>query len=253
MEIDLPPTDKEAEELMASDPHGLLDSLASEYSRKAGEQSGRGPDAAADPFAPQYWERQQAGPAADDGEAGQAPADGPDSARFGAPAPDARPSEASAATELATRIETDIGTALKEKLSSPAAMMAGISVSAVDDGVLVRVSDGLTTPMFGIGSAVPSGELVVAMGEIGRVLAGHPGIVRINGHTDGRPFSGGKSDNWQLSAARAHAAYLMLVRGGLEETRVGRISGFADRDLRDKADPNAGANRRIEILLESDQ
>jgi chemotaxis protein MotB len=44
-------------------------------------------------------------------------------------------------------------------------------------------------------------------------------------------------------------AYYMLTRGGLPEKRVIRIEGAADRDLKNKADPMAAENRRIEILL----
>ena len=44
-------------------------------------------------------------------------------------------------------------------------------------------------------------------------------------------------------------AYYMLVRGGLQEARVQAIEGFADREPKDPADPEAAVNRRIEILL----
>ena len=44
----------------------------------------------------------------------------------------------------------------------------------------------------------------------------------------------------------------MLVRGGLDEHRITEVAGHADRELKDKADPLAAANRRIEILLETD-
>ena len=45
----------------------------------------------------------------------------------------------------------------------------------------------------------------------------------------------------------------MLVRGGLDEKRVSQISGFADKRLQVPNDPNAPQNRRIEILLQTDQ
>jgi chemotaxis protein MotB len=88
------------------------------------------------------------------------------------------------------------------------------------------------------------------MAKIGAELADHPGKVRIEGFTDGRPFAGGEYDNWRLSTARAHAAYYMLVRGGLDEQRVMQIAGYADRKLKVPDDPYADANRRIEIVLE---
>ena len=103
--------------------------------------------------------------------------------------------------------------------------------------------------MFAIGSAVPDGKVVLILEQVARVLAARPGTVIVRGHTDGRPFRSPDYDNWRLSAARAHMAYYMLARGGLQEQRVARIEGYADRDLKNPADPNAAENRRIEILL----
>jgi chemotaxis protein MotB len=125
-----------------------------------------------------------------------------------------------------------------------------LTVKAVEDGVLISVTDVLNYPMFEIGSAVPRGQIVLAMEKIGQVLAKQTGPLRIYGHTDARQYRSGSGDNWQLSSQRALAAYYMLGRAGLDERRVTQVAGFADRVLREAADPNADANRRIEILLE---
>ena len=71
----------------------------------------------------------------------------------------------------------------------------------------------------------------------------------IRGHTDRRPYRTATYDNWRLSAARAHMAYVMLARSGVDEKRFERIEGHADRSLRVAQDPEAAQNRRIEILL----
>jgi chemotaxis protein MotB len=44
-------------------------------------------------------------------------------------------------------------------------------------------------------------------------------------------------------------ALYMLVRGGLPETRVERVEGYADRRPKAPERPEAAENRRIEILL----
>ena len=126
-----------------------------------------------------------------------------------------------------------------------------ISVVARNDGVLISVTDELNYGMFEIGSAVPKGELVLAMEQIGNTLNEHAGKIRINGHTDGRPFRGEAYDNWRLSTARAHSAYYMLARAGMDENRIKEVAGFADRELKVPEDPLADANRRIEIFLEA--
>lgn len=130
-------------------------------------------------------------------------------------------------------------------------IQSGISVEATDRGVVISVTDLLDFGMFEVGSAVPRRELVLAMEKIGKTIAAHKGRVIINGHTDGRPFRSDTYDNWRLSTARAHSAYYMLVRGGLDERRISEVAGFADRKLKDAADPLSPANRRIEILLET--
>ena len=66
--------------------------------------------------------------------------------------------------------------------------------------------------------------------------------------TRGR-FAAKTYDNWRLSTARAHSAYYMLVRGGVDERRITEVAGFADRQPKDPANPLAAANRRIEILM----
>jgi len=125
----------------------------------------------------------------------------------------------------------------------------GVSVEATDKGVVISITDQLDFGMFEVGSAVPSRELVLAMEKIGRIVNSQKGTISINGHTDARPFRSASYDNWRLSTARAHSAYYMLVRGGVDERRITEVAGFADRQPKDPADPLSAANRRIEILM----
>jgi chemotaxis protein MotB len=128
----------------------------------------------------------------------------------------------------------------------------GVSVEATDKGVVISITDRLDFGMFKIGSAMPNRDLVLAMDKIGRIINGQKGKITIQGYTDARPFRSDTYDNWRLSTARAQSAYYMLVRGGVEERRIIEVSGFADRRPKDKADPLAAVNRRIEILMETD-
>jgi chemotaxis protein MotB len=166
------------------------------------------------------------------------------------PAQDATPSEpvVSAETrEIAERIRDEID----EAFGDGDELNRTISVEARTEGVMISVTDELNYGMFEIGSAVPQRELVLAMETIAAALTAQQGSIRINGHTDARPFRTEAYDNWRLSTARAHSAYYMLVRTGLDERRIREVAGFADRDLKVPEDPNADANRRIEIFLET--
>jgi chemotaxis protein MotB len=141
---------------------------------------------------------------------------------------------------------------IAQEIGAVGKLAEGLTVTPAEGGLLVSLTDQLDTTMFNVGSAVPRQEMVLAMEKIGKILAGKPGAIAIRGHTDARPFAGGKNDNWRLSLDRAQSAYYMLVRGGLAEKRVSQVSGFADRRLKVPADPMAAANRRIEILIQAE-
>jgi chemotaxis protein MotB len=146
----------------------------------------------------------------------------------------------------AKQIESELKKAIAE---ASLAKIPGITVEQTPEGVLISITDQLNFEMFTVSSAEPRPELVVVMEKLGKALSTQPGGVVIRGHTDGRPFRSKTYDNWRLSTARAQIAYHMLVRGGVDQQRVERIEGYADRALKVPADPNAAQNRRIEILL----
>ena len=122
-------------------------------------------------------------------------------------------------------------------------------MKVTEEGVLISLTDDYDFGMFAIASAEPRPAMVVVMDKLAKVLAGQPERLVVRGHTDGRPYKSGTYDNWRLSSARAHMAYYMLVRGGIDEKRFERVEGHADRSLRIADDPEAAQNRRIEILL----
>jgi chemotaxis protein MotB len=124
-----------------------------------------------------------------------------------------------------------------------------IDVKTTDDGVLISLTDDYDFGMFAVASAEPRPAMVVVMEKVAKILQRFPEPLIVRGHTDGRPYRSGTYDNWRLSTARAHMAYYMLVRGGVDDKRFERVEGYADRSLRIANDPEAAQNRRIEILL----
>lgn len=239
-----------------------------------------------DPFAPDFWSEQIAIPPLPEAEplvleeatppVPQAPAivevpaveelEGEEVAALAAPVPEApvavspdteeaEPQEEAAedeapANDAAEQIAETLRTDLAEAFGEDNKLNESITVTPVDKGILISLTDDLEYGMFQVGSAVPVGQLVLAMEKVGAALDQRVGKVSVMGHTDGRPFRSAEYDNWRLSTARAHAAYYMLVRGGLDETRIGEVAGYADRQLKNAIDPLDGINRRIEILLE---
>ncbi|MGO9544063.1 MAG: flagellar motor protein MotB [Rhodomicrobium sp.] len=123
------------------------------------------------------------------------------------------------------------------------------AVQATQEGVLISITDDLNFNMFKIASAEPSPQLVLVLDRVGQLISKNPGKFIVRGHTDGRPYAGDNYGNWRLSLNRANMAYFMLLRGKVDEKQFLAVEGYADRSLRNKADPLAGENRRIEILI----
>ncbi|WP_099863975.1 MotB family protein [Pararhizobium haloflavum] len=199
---------------------------------------------------PESEEPEPAAPVAEAAEPVPAPAEETAAAEA---APPAEPAidPADLAAERAAADAAALREEIAEALGGANGRLAeGLDVQPAEGGVLISLTDEGEDSMFNVGSAVPRREMVLAMEEIGGLLADRQGAVVIRGHTDARPFTGEGNDNWRLSTDRAHSAYYMLVRGGLAEERIVQVSGFADRRLKLPDDPFASANRRIEILVE---
>ena len=269
-------------------PYSVLSEIAQEVGQQAnvsakgeggaatsGPATGaNGGEAYRDPFDPDFWTQQveisQATDAGSEGKTGQQMAAASDDtvkealAKEEAEKAAAAKAEAEKAVAEAAKAKEDekktaeekkadeLKKQLTEQIGTLGKLAEGLSVTPAEGGLLVSLTDQLDTPMFNVGSAGPKREMVLAMEKIGKVLEGRPGAIAIRGHTDARPFAGGKNDNWKLSMDRAQSAYYMLVRGGLEEKRVSQVTGFADRRLKVPADPMADANRRIEILIQAE-
>ena len=79
-----------------------------------------------------------------------------------------------------------------------------------------------------------------------------PWILRVDGHTDSRPLSGGGQfkSNWELSAARAVSVVQYLVSKGVEPDRLA-AAGFGEFQPLDQGtdDDSLARNRRIELKL----
>lgn len=179
------------------------------------------------------------------------PPDGEAVAQAGAAdpaAPDVLTADQKTADLKAAELKKEILQAVQSSRdSSPSPV---IEVRRSGSGTMISLTDDFDFSMFAVGSAEPQAKVVKSMERIAEILKTRPGKIVIRGHTDGRPFKSESYDNWRLSQARAQMALYMLVRGGLPESRIVRVEGHADRDLKIPSNPNADQNRRIEILLQ---
>ncbi len=117
-------------------------------------------------------------------------------------------------------------------------------------GLRIQIVDKDKRPMFDSGSAEPKHYSKTILRKLASVLKTVPNKLSITGHTDATPYlERDNYGNWELSADRANSARRELSLGGIKETQVARIEGFASSILFDKNKPHNPVNRRIAIIV----
>jgi type VI secretion system protein ImpK len=123
-----------------------------------------------------------------------------------------------------------------------------VAVDGSDAAPLVRIRN---RGMFPSGSATLNSSFQPLMTRIGEALRDERGPVLVIGHSDNVPIrTVAFPSNFALSAARAEAARVALLRGLGDSSRV-TSEGRADSEpVASNATPDGReANRRIEVLL----
>nr|WP_294917529.1 flagellar motor protein MotB [uncultured Neokomagataea sp.] len=124
-----------------------------------------------------------------------------------------------------------------------------VSVTQGDDGLHIQITDSEREPMFALGAVAPTAHARELLKTIAPYLMKLSGAISVAGYTDATPFHSGVLSNWQLSSGRATSARDLLVQAGLPDWRFHSISGYADRELADKAHPFAPENRRVVLIV----
>lgn len=125
-----------------------------------------------------------------------------------------------------------------------------VLIDITPEGLRIQIVDKEGRPMFDSASPQMKYYSVAIINNLAKLIAQVPNRISITGHTDAIPFVDRKDyGNWELSAERANAARRALIDGGVKETQIARIEGFADSILFNEADPNDPINRRIAIIV----
>ncbi len=126
-----------------------------------------------------------------------------------------------------------------------------IKIEFVKEGLKIEIVDSARDLFFEIGTAKLTKEAELLLLKIGNQLAKLPNKIIVEGHTDARPYPGGPAGytNFELSADRANSARRALTAGNLPDKQIDQVRGYADRRLRDPADPFSFVNRRISIIV----
>ena len=126
-----------------------------------------------------------------------------------------------------------------------------IKLEVTPDGLLIQIMDDQKRPMFDLGSAIVKPYMRDILRAIGSALEGLDNRISLDGHTDITPFGNGERgySNWDLSADRANASRRELVYGGLPDAKLVRVVGMASSLLMEPENPKSASNRRISILV----
>jgi chemotaxis protein MotB len=148
----------------------------------------------------------------------------------------------------------EVSSKLHAKLDSVAQvgkLRAKVEIIVTDAGLRIElIESGAGDTFFPLGSAQLKPEGRIALELIAEELARLENPIAIEGHTDAAPFPRGATfTNWELSNARANAARRVLESTAISVGRIVEVTGYADRQLRNAADPRDPANRRISLLL----
>ncbi len=102
---------------------------------------------------------------------------------------------------------------------------------------------------FQVGSSSVRDQARMVFKKLSPILAATKRLMKIEGHTDARPFPGTGYDNFDLSSERANAVRRLMMAHGVSAKQILGAEGRADNDLRKASDPYHFSNRRVTILL----
>jgi chemotaxis protein MotB len=143
--------------------------------------------------------------------------------------------------------------ALKEAIENSPELRAfadQLQIDRTNEGLRIQIIDRDNFSMFPSGSSIPFERARTLLRLVGSVLTRLPNQISVSGHTDSQPFSvGSRRDNWSLSTERANVSRGELLVAGVNERRIAKVVGLADREPFVPNDPKAAQNRRISIVL----
>jgi chemotaxis protein MotB len=127
-------------------------------------------------------------------------------------------------------------------------MARHVTTRLTDEGLIVEVFDLDGAPLFAPGTAEPEPVTREIAAMLTRVFGLVGNGIAVSGHVQAAPEVLKVNPTWDLSTARAQAMRVLLEEGGLEDARVRRVTGKADREPV-AANPMAVRNNRVEIVL----
>ncbi len=147
---------------------------------------------------------------------------------------------------------------LKEELQNAVQQVKGfekfkdqVEITVTSEGLRVELLETASGTFFDSGSAKPNDRGKELLTMLAQELGKLPNKVNIEGHTDSKPYVGGRDyGNWELSTDRANAARRLMQQAGLRADQVSQVRGFADQKLHKPENPLDPSNRRISMIVQ---
>ncbi len=117
-----------------------------------------------------------------------------------------------------------------------------------DEGLIIEIFDLPDSPLFETDSATPRPVLSLIAGVLASTMEVVTNPAAIEGHTRSYSLVQRADPRWGLSTERAQAMRQLLSDAGLDEARVARVTGHADRRPAER-NPMSSRNNRLEVIL----
>jgi chemotaxis protein MotB len=127
-------------------------------------------------------------------------------------------------------------------------LLRHVVTKVTDEGLVIEIFDLPDAALFDEDTATPTEALKDLAGVVADVLQSTTNKIAVSGFVRSYPMMMRANPVWPLSAARASAMHDLLRDGGIEDARVQRVAGFADRKPL-TADPTVIRNNRVEVIL----
>ena len=123
-----------------------------------------------------------------------------------------------------------------------------IVTRVTDEGLLIELFDIEGEPLFEKGTNVPTPVMVELASLMARTFVIVKNGVAVEGHVRAQPVVVAENTAWDLSGDRADVMRELLEKHGLDQARIQRVTGHADRKPAAR-NPMALRNNRIALIL----
>jgi outer membrane protein OmpA-like peptidoglycan-associated protein len=110
-------------------------------------------------------------------------------------------------------------------------LLSHVVTQVSDEGLVIEVFDTSANPLFATDTDVPTQTLTALSDLLADVMAMTTNKIAVEGYVRAYPVTLIKNPSWDLSTARAQALRQLLQQAGLDQGRIARVSGHADRHL----------------------